>query len=67
LRDAVASRKEAFLLGLVEQLVSYALGRPAQFSDDDLCARIVRESGSGQSTLRDLVLALVASRPFQTK
>ena len=67
LRDAVASHERAFLLGLVENLVSYSLGRPIQFSDDELCARILRDSAAGSPTFRDLILALVASRPFQTK
>ena len=67
LRDAVASHERAFLLGLVENLVSYGLGRPIQFSDDELCARILRDSAAGSPTFRDLILALVASRPFQTK
>jgi hypothetical protein len=67
LRDAVASHESAFTLGLVENLVSYALGRPIQFSDDELCNRILRDSANGSPTFRDLIMALVASRPFQTK
>jgi hypothetical protein len=51
----------------VDNLVSYALGRPSQFSDEDLCDAILARADAGGPTLQALIQALVASRPFQTK
>ncbi len=67
LRDVVAKRKRAFALSLVQNLVCYALGRPAQFSDEDLCEEILRASGGEHCTLAGILEALVASSAFRSK
>ena len=67
LRDAIAKREKAFVTGLIENLVSYALGRPSQFSDDDLCADILVQARKGNLTLQAIIQALVASREFRSK
>jgi hypothetical protein len=67
LRDAIAKNHKAFERGLAENLVSYALGRPSQFSDEDLCDAILARADAEGGTLQTLIQALVASRPFQTK
>ncbi len=67
LRDAIAKREKAFALGLIENLVSYALGRPSQLSDDDLCADILLQARKDKLTLPTIIHALVGSREFQSK
>ena len=67
LRDAIAKREKAFATGLIENLVSYALGRPTQLSDDDLCAEILRQARKDNLTLQSIIQALVASREFRSK
>ena len=67
LRDAIAKREKAFSTGLIENLVSYALGRPNQLSDDDLCADLLIQARKENLTLQAIIQALVASREFQTK
>lgn len=67
LRDAIAKREKAFATGLIENLVSYTLGRPTQLSDDDLCAEILRQARKETLTLQGIIQALVATREFQTK
>jgi hypothetical protein len=67
LRDALAKREKAFASGLIENLVSYALGRPAQFTDEELCADIQVQARKRGLTLQAIIEALVASRAFQAK
>jgi hypothetical protein len=67
LRDALAKREKAFTSGLIENLVSYALGRPIQFTDEELCADIQVQARKRGLTLQAIIEALVASRAFQTK
>ena len=67
LRDALAKREKAFTSGLIENLVSYALGRPIQFTDEELCADIQVQARKRGLTLQAIIEGLVASRAFQTK
>jgi len=66
-RDALAEREKAFTAGLIENLVSYALGRPIQFTNEKLCADIQVHARKRGLTLQAIIEALVASRAFQTK
>jgi hypothetical protein len=67
LRDAIAKREKAFATALIENLVSYSLGRPSQLSDDDLCADILLQVRKDKLTLPAIIHALVGSREFQSK
>jgi hypothetical protein len=67
LRDAIAAREQAFLRGLTEHLIAYGLARPISFTDDELCAGILRHARKQNSTFAALVIALVTSREFRSK
>lgn len=68
LRDELLKHEPAFVRGLTEQLIAYALGRPFGFSDEALAETVVEQSrASGPTTLRDLIRHLVLHPAFQTK
>lgn len=68
LRDELLKHERAFVRGLTEQLIAYALGRPFGFSDEALAETVIEQScTSGPATLRDLVRHLVLHPAFQTK
>jgi hypothetical protein len=67
LRDAVAEQKEAFVRGLIESLIEYALGRPCGFSDHQLVETLLKRSKEKGLTFRSIIHALVESREFCTK
>jgi hypothetical protein len=68
LRDKLLKHERAFVRGLTEQLIAYALGRPFGFSDEALAETVIEQSRtSGPATLRDLVRHLVLHPAFQTK
>ena len=68
LRDELLKHERAFVRGLTEQLIAYALGRPFGFSDEALAETVIEQARtSGPVTLRDLVRHLVLHPAFQTK
>ncbi|MEM6279473.1 MAG: DUF1592 domain-containing protein, partial [Verrucomicrobiota bacterium] len=67
LRDEVAKREGAFTRGYLEALIEYGLGRPYGFSDESLRERLLKRATAKDGSLRELVLALVESQPFQRK
>ncbi len=67
LRDAIATHSEPFARGIAEQLVSYALGRPFGFTDEELAAKLVETAREKDLTLRAFVHALVQSKEFHSK
>jgi hypothetical protein len=67
LRDLVAERHADFTLGFTEALLSYALGRPLGFSDDDLVGDIATRAAAHDSPLRAFIHAVVAAPAFQRK
>ena len=67
LRDLIAEREEAFATGFAEALVSYALGRPASFSDRELIDSMVERAKQKNYAAREFVHALIQSKQFQSK
>lgn len=67
LRDAIATREQEFARGLIEHLISYALGRPCGFSDQGMVESILNKARSKGMTLRAIIHALVESPEFQSK
>ena len=63
----MAAREEGFTRGLIEHLISYALGRPCGFSDVELVEGTLKKAKSKGMTLRAIIHALVESREFQSK
>ncbi|MEK0447574.1 MAG: hypothetical protein RLZZ399_2895, partial [Verrucomicrobiota bacterium] len=67
MRDGVAARQDAFAKGVIEPLISYALGRPFGFSDAELAEEIYEKAKAKNFSLRAIVHALVESKDFHTK
>lgn len=61
------ARREEFASTVVERLLTYALGRGAEYYDQPTVRAIVRESERGDYKLRDLVTAIALSSPFQMR
>ncbi len=67
LREAVASKSEAFARGFSTALIEYALGRPCGFSDQPLIDDLLNQTRSKQFALREFIHVLVSSKAFRTK
>ena len=67
LRDQIASQEKEFATGFARALVSYALGRPAGFSDRDLIEQMVERAKQKDYASRECFHALIQSKPFQSK
>ena len=67
MRQAIAKHEDAFAQCLTEALISYGLGRPYGFSDQDLAASIVSQATAADLQMDVFVHALIQSKPFRTK
>jgi mono/diheme cytochrome c family protein len=67
LRDLVAARHADFATGFTKALVSYALGRPVGFTDEDLVRGIMAKAASQDDAVREFVHAVVQSDAFRMK
>ena len=66
-KDAVLAEKELFARAFAGHLLSFALGRELAASDEPAIDRIVRETGSADYRLQDLLKQVVLSDPFLLK
>jgi hypothetical protein len=67
LRDQIAAKSENFAQGFTEALIEYALGRPYGFTDAALADDIVKKAKAKDFSIREVIVALVASREFGRK
>ncbi len=67
LREALLSRKEAFVTAATERLVTYALGRPVRYDDMPTVRAIVRRAAQDDYRFSSLILGIVDSAPFRMK
>ncbi|YCM43036.1 DUF1592 domain-containing protein [Verrucomicrobiaceae bacterium 227] len=67
LRDAIAEHDEAFARSFAEALITYGLGRPFGFIDQDLADAMLEHARPGNYDLNLFIHALIQSKPFQTK
>jgi Protein of unknown function (DUF1592)/Protein of unknown function (DUF1588)/Protein of unknown function (DUF1585)/Protein of unknown function (DUF1587)/Protein of unknown function (DUF1595)/Planctomycete cytochrome C len=67
LRDALLGRREDFALTVTEKLLTYALGRGAEYFDKPAIRQIVRESAGKDYKWSAVVLGIVRSTPFQMR
>ena len=65
-RELLADR-EAFLRGLTESLLTYALGRTVGFTDQETIEQIVAQTTAGGHGLRTLIHQITLSEGFLTK
>ena len=63
----VQEQREKFATSLVSRLLTYALGRQLELSDQDAVNDLVGQFANDEYGLRDLVYQVVVSRPFMTK
>jgi hypothetical protein len=66
-RQVLLSRQEAFLGTLVENLLTYAVGRGMEPHDMPAVRRVVREAKTADYRWSALVTAIVRSMPFQMR
>jgi hypothetical protein len=67
LEAALIKRPEIFVSTVAEKLMSYAIGRPLEFSDMPAIRAIVRDVRTQQYRLSSVILGIVKSPQFQTK
>jgi mono/diheme cytochrome c family protein len=67
LRQALASRPEAFTTVVTEKMLTYALGRGLEPSDMPVVRRIVKKAAQNDYRLSSVVLGIIESAPFQMR
>ena len=67
LRDAISQHSEPFARSFAEALITYGLGRPFGFIDQDLADAMLAHAKPGNHDLNLFIHALIQSKPFQTK
>jgi hypothetical protein len=60
-------RRDEFASAVVERMLTYALGRGVEYYDQPVVRAIVRETDPGEYRMRDVITAIVLSRPFQMR
>jgi hypothetical protein len=65
LKAILVRRKDEFVQNLVEQMLSYALGRSLDYYDEAPVQEITTAMGKGEYRFSTLVLGIVRSYPFQ--
>jgi hypothetical protein len=66
LRDYIVGRPDLFVRTFTENLLTYSLGRSAQYYDRPLIRRIVRDSAAQNYRFSSLVMGIVTSPAFLT-
>ncbi len=67
LRQAIASRPDAFTTVVTEKMLTYALGRGLEPSDMPVVRRIVKKAAQNDYRLSSIVMGIVESAPFQMR
>jgi len=67
LRSALLSRREMFVTTATQKLLTYGLGRTAQYYDMPAVRSIVRRAAQNDYKFSSLLLGVVESEPFQKK
>jgi mono/diheme cytochrome c family protein len=67
LRKILLSNPEAFAATMTERLLTYALGRGAEYYDKPAIRKITREAASNDYRWSSLILGVVKSTPFQMR
>ena len=67
LRDALLKHREEFVATVTRKLLTYALGRGAEYYDEPAVREIVRDAAGGDYRWSSIVLGIVKSVPFQMK
>ena len=60
-------RRDEFASTVAERLLTYALGRGVEYYDQPTVRAIMRDTKVGEHPLRDMITAVVLSKPFQMR
>jgi hypothetical protein len=66
-RTALLEQREAIVINVTQKLLTYALGRGAEYYDMPAVRRIVRNASSSDYRWSSIVLGIVQSGPFQMR
>jgi hypothetical protein len=66
-RDALLDRGDEIVTNVIEQLMTYAVGRGLEYYDAPAVRKIMREATPGGHRWADLVTGIVRSMPFQMR
>jgi mono/diheme cytochrome c family protein len=67
IRQFLMANKESFVTSAAEKMLTYAMGRRVEASDQPMLRKIVRESGKSDYRFSSLVLGIVTSPTFQSR
>ncbi|MGY8769649.1 MAG: DUF1592 domain-containing protein [Pirellulales bacterium] len=67
LKQMLMDRKQEFIRCLTEKLMTYAIGRGINYEDQQDVDLLVNQTVENDSKLRDLIVSIIQSPPFQTK
>jgi hypothetical protein len=67
LREAIASRPDAFVTVVTEKMLTYALGRGLEPSDMPVVRHIVKKAAQNDYRLSSIVTGIIESAPFQMR
>lgn len=67
LKKLLLTQRRNLAKEMVESLLSYGLGRNSSFSDQDPIDEILKQSKASNYQMRDLIIGIVNSKPFQSK
>jgi mono/diheme cytochrome c family protein len=65
LREALLAKREEFVFTVASKLLTYAMGRGAEYYDAPAIRKIVREAAAGDYRWSSLILGIARSVPFQ--
>jgi hypothetical protein len=67
LREAIASRPDAFATVITSRMLTYALGRGLEPNDMPVVRQIVRKAKQNDYKLSAIVMGIIESAPFQMR
>ena len=67
LRNILLSRPEQFVHTVTEKLLTYALGREAEYTDAPALRKIIRKASSSDYRWTSLISNIIKSKPFQMR
>jgi hypothetical protein len=66
-RQALLNHREEFVRTFTEKLLTYAIGRGAEYYDNPAVRRIIRDAAPSEYRWSSLILGIVKSAPFQMR
>lgn len=67
LKELLTSQRHRLAKEMIESLLAYGLGRNKSFSDLDAIVKIFKQSREQNFQMRDMIIGIVNSEPFQSK